>query len=282
MSSIREDVLPWWSKCCWQNKRLAEKLGLLDILSGGENFTADVMHDVGEMSTTRQRKPDKRPEDDSYEKLPVYTERDLEVMAKAKKGIVVLPVRVPEVPKSDSSSIISPPPDILIPSITAYLPNATMFIRRVDTIQLYLFTSLHLANPSTPSGHPKVHHSASIDPKAYVSRVDCLIAAKVTIAERTTIKRSVLGHKVSIAKGVTLLGCVLMDRASIAEGASLEGCIVGRHAIIGAGAKLKNCQVAHGFIVEAGSEFLVILGDLSLELPVPYWVGDMDANRLCL
>lgn len=254
INSIREDLLPWWCKCRWQNKRLAERLGIIDILTGSGGTAVDNRCDVGDMSTTRRRDFKKWTIEDEYEEPPQYSAERLEEIAKLKRGIVVFPIRVPE-PKSDTSSVIAPPTEVTIPAITAYFPTiSSAFIRRVDTIQLYLFTSLYLASPSVPSSH-KIHPSASIDPKAIVSRMDCLIAAKVTIAEKAIVKRCVLGYGVTIAKGAKLLGCVLMDGASVAEGVTLEGCVVGRHAVVGVGAKLKDCQVAEGFFVEADSKF---------------------------
>lgn len=226
---------------------------MIDILTGSGGTAVDNRCDVGDMSTTRKRDVKKWTVEDEYEEPPQYSAERLEEIAKAKRGIVVFPIRVPE-PKSDTSCVIAPPADVTIPSVTAYFPTtSSAFIRRVDTIQLYLFTSLYLASPSVPSNH-KIHPSASIDPKAFLSRMDCLIAAKVTIAEKAVVKRCVLGYGVTIAKGAKLLGCVLMDGASVAEGASLEGCAVGRHAIIGVGAKLKDCQIAEGFFVEEDSE----------------------------
>lgn len=256
INSIREDLLPWWSKCYWQNKKLAERLGIIDILTGNEATAIDNRYDVSDMSTTRRRDVKKWTIEDDHEE-PQYSAERLEEIAKAKRGIVVFPIRIPE-PKSGVTSAIVPPADVTIPSITAYLPTvSTAFIRRVDTIQLYLFTSLHIASSSISSGH-KIHPSASIDPKAFVNRMDCLIAAKVTVAEKAVIKRCVLGYGVIIGGDVKLLGCVLMDGASVAEGANLEGCVVGRHAVIGVGANLKNCQVAEGYFVEgkSGSHYL--------------------------
>lgn len=255
INSIREDLLPWWSKCCWQNKRLAEKLGLIDILTGSKDAVADEWYDVGGMSTTRKRPIENWTIENDSRGPSKSSAKITEDIGKAKKGTMVLPIGIP-IPESNTSSVFTPQTEITIPLITAYLPvPSAAFIRRVDTIQLYLFTSLYFAGPSVPSSR-EPHVSASIDPKASVSRTDCLIAAKVSIAEKAVIKRSVLGHGVSIGKGARLLGCVLMDGASVAEGANLEGCLVGRHAVIGAGSKLKDCQVAEGFFVGEESQFL--------------------------
>ena len=236
MASLREDVVPWLAKCCWQNRRLADKLGLLDILVGSEEeddleeIDVGERYDVGSMSTSRVRKLERPKNEPTVEPRSETTG--------AKKARMLAKAEVP------------------IPEITAYLPSQSkLFIRRVDTTQLYLFTCLHLAksDPQIANTQVKVDPSASIDPKANVSAFDCLIADKVSIGEKTNIKRSVLGSGVSIGRGVRLIGCVLMDGASVAEGAKLEGCIVGRKAIIGVKANLKDCEIAENFVVDQGS-----------------------------
>lgn len=246
LNSIREDVLPWWSKSCWQNQRLAAKLGLLEILQGnadgGDDDSEDgsgERYEVGGMSSTRRR---------SFSNQQNESER-------------LFASRVPATSKEAAAiaraNLWGKKEQVQIPSITAYLPSApTAFMRRVDTVHLYLFTSLYLAksDPSVPSTQIKIDPSASIDPKAKVTSFDCLIADKVSIGEKALIKRSVLGSGVSIGKGVRLTGCVLMDGASIAEGAKLEGCTIGRKAIVGVKASLKDCEVAEGFVVEEGGE----------------------------
>ncbi|RPA89868.1 hypothetical protein L873DRAFT_1671570 [Choiromyces venosus 120613-1] len=237
MASLREDVVPWLAKCCWQNRRLADKLGLLDILVGSEEeddleeIDVGERYDVGSMSTNRARKLEK-PRNEPTVELGSETTRAIKARMLAKA----------EVP---------------IPEITAYLPNQSKsFIRRVDTTHLYLFTCLHLAksDPQAASTQVKIDPSASIDPKAIVSSFDCLIADKVSIGEKANIKRSVLGSGVSIGRGVRLIGCVLMDGASVAEGAKLEGCTVGRKAIVGVKASLKDCEIAENYVVDEGTE----------------------------
>jgi translation initiation factor eIF-2B subunit gamma len=214
LNSIREDVLPWLSKSRWQNPRLAQKLGLHDILTGsnGEDVdseeTALQEYDVGSMSTTRVRR----------------------------------------------SSILQE--TVEIPPVIAYFPNSpSMFMRRVDTVHLYLYTALHLAksDPSAPAP-VKIDPSATIAPKAIITAQDCLVGEKSAIGERAVIKKSILGANVTVARGARLIGCLLMDGVEVGENAKLEGCTVGRKAVIGAKASLKDCEVAEGFYVENGGE----------------------------
>lgn len=251
LNSIREDVLPWWSKACWQPQRLAERLGLLEILQGGVEGGDDDSEDgvgeryeVGGMSSTRKRNLSAQAEQNEAERL--FASR---VPGTAKEAMAIA---------TAASKRGAGKEQVKVPTITAYLPSApTAFTRRVDTVHLYLFTSLHLAktDPSVPSTQIKIDPSASIDPKAKVTAFDCLIGDKVSIGEKSLIKRSVLGSGVSIGKGVRLTGCVLMDGASVAEGAKLEGCTIGRKAIVGVKANLKDCEVAEGYVVEEGGEF---------------------------
>ncbi|TGZ84378.1 hypothetical protein EX30DRAFT_354045 [Ascodesmis nigricans] len=143
-----------------------------------------------------------------------------------------------------------------IPSIIAYLPSApSVFMRRVDTVHLYLFTSLHLAksDPTAPSAL-KIDPSANIGERTNITALDCLVAEKASIGDRAVIKKTVIGAGCSIGRGVRLTGCLLMDGASVAENSKLEGCIIGRKANIGAKVSLKDCEVADSFFVDDGTE----------------------------
>ncbi|KAI5804604.1 hypothetical protein EDC01DRAFT_716098 [Geopyxis carbonaria] len=217
LNSIREDVLPWLAKARWQNARLATKLGLPQILGGNSPVSGD---------------------NDSEQTL--HQEYDVGSMSNTR-------------PRRLSRTNANEP--TVIPPIVTYLPaSQTLFMRRVDTVHLYLYTSLHLAksDPSQVSTAVKIDPSAYIGEKAIVTAIDCLIAEKASIGERSVIKKSVIGAGVSIGRGARIMGCVLMDGASVAENAKLEGCLIGRKANIGAKVVLKDCEVAGGYFVEDG------------------------------
>ena len=220
LRSLR-DVLPWLAKARWQDRRLAEKLGLVDILTGtdldgGEDDDiseeATEQYDVGSMSTTRKRRTEPAGDDET-------------------------------------------PVDI--PPILAYMPAASpsMFMRRVDTGSLFLFTSLHLAksDPTQPSTI-KIDPSATIGERAIVTGNDCLVGEKATIGPRANVKRSVIGAGCTVGAGARLIGCVLMEGAVVEENVKLEGCTIGRNARVGAKCVLKDCEVADEFFVEKGIE----------------------------
>ena len=221
LNSVREDVLPWIAKSRWQNTRLAKKLGLEQILNG---------------------EPGANTEMESFE--DAQQAYDVGSMSTAR-------TRRPEDARETFKREDVPP-------IVAYLPTEqSLFVRRVDTVHLYLFTSLHLAksDPTLPATQVKIDPTAHIGEKAIVTQIDCLIAEKVSIGERCVIKKSVLGTGVSIGRGARIMGCVLMDGASVAENAKLEGCTIGRKANIGAKVNLKDCEVADGYMVEDGGKF---------------------------
>ncbi|KAG8704030.1 hypothetical protein FRC08_002489 [Ceratobasidium sp. 394] len=80
---------------------------------------------------------------------------------------------------------------------------------------------------------------------------DSIVAPNVTVEERASIKRSVIGEHCRIGKNVKITGCVVMDHVEIAEGAKLENCIVGRQCQIGERANLKECELETGYRVPA-------------------------------
>ncbi|KAG8700546.1 hypothetical protein FRC09_005893 [Ceratobasidium sp. 395] len=78
---------------------------------------------------------------------------------------------------------------------------------------------------------------------------DSIVPASVTVGERASIKRSVIGEHCRIGKNVKITGCVVMDHVEIAEGAKLENCIISRQCQIGERASLKECELETGYRV---------------------------------
>ncbi|KAG8713121.1 hypothetical protein FRC09_019068 [Ceratobasidium sp. 395] len=76
--------------------------------------------------------------------------------------------------------------------------------------------------------------------KSAPAHSDSLIPASVTVGERASIKRSVIGEHCRIGKNVKITGCVVMDHVEIAEG---------RQCQIGERANLKECELETGYRV---------------------------------
>ncbi|QRV79833.1 translation initiation factor eIF-2B gamma subunit [Ceratobasidium sp. AG-Ba] len=86
---------------------------------------------------------------------------------------------------------------------------------------------------------------------ASTAHADSIVPASVTIDERASIKRSVIGEHCQIGKNVKITGCVVMDHVQIGEGAKLDNCIVSRLCEVGERAILKECELETSFKVPA-------------------------------
>jgi len=288
--SLGEDVIGWYAKAGWQ-VGLSNKLGISKILnhhSGSDNgddpmmssMTLEEEIDLQGMSSTSVRASPLPSSHDFMRSMPPSRSASIIRLA-------------PPTPDTNNVSTSSTPRSSTIPPLLAYLqpstslpspssqPQIQPLIRRVDTAQLLLLVSLHLAK-LPPSTHPlshnsKIAHSEMIQPRSRVSESDSLIAENVNIASRVTIKESVVGVGCSIGEGCRLTRCLLMDGVVVEDGVSLTGCIIGRRARIerkkgkknakgdaqqdgedggnDGDTKLVDCEVQNGFVVEAGSMF---------------------------
>ncbi|EJU04099.1 nucleotide-diphospho-sugar transferase [Dacryopinax primogenitus] len=88
-----------------------------------------------------------------------------------------------------------------------------------------------------------------IDGKAQVSP-DSLVGASTRIAERTTVKKCVIGKHCLIGKNVRISGSVLMDHVEVQDGAKIENCIISSNCRIGKNASLRDCQLQTGWVVD--------------------------------
>lgn len=288
LNSLREDVLPWLAKARWQHPRLAEKLGLLEILRGGAGGSGS---GGGGSGGDGNEEAGDAADNTTSTSAPATTTPAITATTTAAAGAAAATTTEAEddhgtaVGEGQSETVF----DVgsmsttrtrscrcrgsqsatttlaIIPPITAYTlakpTGGAAFMRRVDTVQLYHFANLALAktDPTQPppppgsSGAVKIDPSATIAEKAIVTAMDCLVADKVSIGPKAIVKKSVVGSGCSIGAGVRVMGCVLMDGVAVAHGASLEGCTVGRKAYIGAKCVLRDCEVADGFLVDEGS-----------------------------
>lgn len=272
--SIGEDVLGWWTKAGWQDG-LAAKLQFDKVLQKKRRKSMPAEEEIGDqpdiasLSTTSGR----RLRGNTGQDLPPGsrgTDSPVQQFASRVTGILNLPERV---------SLMTPiPKHTSVPSLLAYVqptlpaadlqpsstaPSKTLpLIRRVDTTALLLSVSLRLArlpsleecnvnsSPASPFAHAlKVAESSSVPQRATVTRIDSLIDANCTIAEKTAIKECVVGVNCTIGVGARLTRCVLMEGAVVGERAVLSGSVIGRRAKIGKESELKDCFVEEGFAV---------------------------------
>ncbi|PFH56754.1 hypothetical protein XA68_16046 [Ophiocordyceps unilateralis] len=245
LQSIGEDVVGWLAKAGWQ-RGLAEKLHLDTLLS--DRPAGD------DSSSTSQSANTPREASPTNEGRPKRWSLVRTVTAEVRQAQE----------KRDGSK------DCQVPPVVAYVhpsegPQSTLLIRRVDTPQLLLATSLQLAKlPSTeesgaegssPFAHVrKIAYPEGVKARTTITKQDSLIGDNVTVEEKTSIKETVVGANCQIQQGAKLWQCLLMEGVVIGKGCKLSKCILGRRCVIGEGSVLTDCEVQDNLLVEAGTE----------------------------
>jgi len=96
--------------------------------------------------------------------------------------------------------------------------------------------------------------SSTIDPKAQIS-TDSIIGQSTRIAERTSVKKSVVGAHCIIGKNVRISGCIIMDYVTIEDGAKLDNCVLSTGTQVGERSQLKDCESEPGYEVTPDASF---------------------------
>lgn len=252
LESISEDVIGWWAKAGWQSG-LAEKLKLQTICGQGQPDEDDGSA-TGDQASPREASPAKSAPSDTTTTNP-----------STGKGTDLSTTKGDDACSSRASQTEVPP-------ILAYIHPAqedAPLIRRVDTAQLLLAVSLHLAKlPSleetggestSPYAHArKVAYPEGVKPRTTITKQDSLIAENVTVEEKTSIKECVVGANSQINEGAKLSQCLLMEGVVVGKGCKLTRCILGRRCVIGDGSVLTDCEVQENLLVEARSKWPII------------------------
>jgi translation initiation factor eIF-2B subunit gamma len=92
--------------------------------------------------------------------------------------------------------------------------------------------------------------TCEISPKSQIGS-DCLLGDGTVIAEKSSIKRSIIGNHVNIGKHCKVTNCVIMDYVVIEDGVKLDNCILCRGARISQRCELKDSEVAGQYKVPA-------------------------------
>lgn len=251
LDSISEDVIGWWAKAGWQTG-LANKLGFRQILQEPDKDDED------SGSVERTPSPPAGSADTSSNATQLPSARRLSNAAGTQAG------HIPSgVADADAQ-------DVQVPPILAYIhpsEESTPLIRRVDTAEMLLNVSLHLAKlPSVEESgaeaswlaHPKkLSYPEGVKPRTTISKQDSLVGNNVLVEEKVSIRETVVGANCHIHEGAKLSQCLLMDGVSVGKNCKLTKCILGPHSIIEEGSILTNCQVQENYRVEAKSKSLV-------------------------
>lgn len=116
---------------------------------------------------------------------------------------------------------------------------------RTNTVPLYMEANRQIPKllPSLTSKEiPLIHSKASINPKSQVGN-DCMLDESVSVGEKVSIKRSVIGKHTTIGEKVKISNSVIMDHVTIKDSCNIQGSIICTNAYIKENASLKDCQV---------------------------------------
>ncbi|KAM7199590.1 hypothetical protein V8F33_004401 [Rhypophila sp. PSN 637] len=264
LETIGEDVVGWWAKAGWQ-ENLAAKLKFEKVLGAAEDTTDS----KPATTTTSPGNGDKEPSSpplvkSSSSSPPAATSSVSEKEAKSLSSKKKTPI-------PPMLAYIQPSPPIPTPTAAtgkssgpAPAAPAPPLIRRVDTAQLLLQTSLQLAKlPSleesadqpSPYAHArKVAYPEGVKPRTTITKSDSLVAENVTVQEKTSIKECVIGANCTISEGAKLSQCLLMDGVVVGKNCKLTKCILGKRSEIGEGCTLTDCEVQENLLVDAKTE----------------------------
>ncbi|XP_059162903.1 translation initiation factor eIF-2B subunit gamma-like isoform X2 [Physella acuta] len=114
-----------------------------------------------------------------------------------------------------------------------------------------------------------VHDSASKKPKPQVG-ADCLLGESVTVGEKVTISKSVIGKHCKIGDKVKITNSVIMGHVNIQESSSITNCIIAESVIIGDKCELNNCIVGQNQNISNMSKLNneVICSGSQMEVPL--------------
>ncbi|KAG8919646.1 hypothetical protein FRC01_001187 [Tulasnella sp. 417] len=148
--------------------------------------------------------------------------------------------------------------DIRCAFIVHKMENGTAI--RANTVKTYFEANRlpsreqYQPQQATPGSTQPGDREYWIDPKAQISS-DSLVGPSTKIAERTSIKKSVIGSHCVIGRNVRISGCVLMDHVVVKDGAKLDGCILSRHTVVEEKCSAKESETATGVTLAAGGDY---------------------------
>ncbi|XP_048579656.1 translation initiation factor eIF-2B subunit gamma isoform X2 [Nematostella vectensis] len=123
-----------------------------------------------------------------------------------------------------------------------------------NTLQLYMEANRLIPKqlPSLSSKEiPLIHSTAVIKPKSQVGN-DSMVDASVSIGDKVSVKRSVIGKHTTIGDKVKISNSVIMDHVTIKDGCNITSSIVCNNAYIKENASLKDCQVGNSHTIGEG------------------------------
>lgn len=155
-----------------------------------------------------------------------------------------------------------PAPDVTR-QVAVYFAQPGSYVTRVSDIRSYTEANrelasaadaAHLNGAAMNTAHENfVHRTAEIGARSAVGPA-CMVGEDTKIAEKCSVKKSVLGRRCRLGPGTKIVNSVIHDDVVIEDGCQIQGSIVGRGAVLQAGSSLRECQVGPGMVIAAGVE----------------------------
>ncbi|EIE22403.1 nucleotide-diphospho-sugar transferase [Coccomyxa subellipsoidea C-169] len=98
-----------------------------------------------------------------------------------------------------------------------------------------------------------LHDSVQMGYKTTVA-AGCMVGRGTTMADKCSIKRSVLGAMCKLGSNVKIINCVLMDGVEVQDGCHLQNSIICPNAHLQERVTLRDCHVGPGTVVSEGLE----------------------------
>lgn len=113
--------------------------------------------------------------------------------------------------------------------------------------------AIHLTGHTMSANNNVVDPSAELGAKTTVGP-QCMVGEGTSMAEKCSVKKSLVGRHCRIASGVKIMNSVIMDHVTIAEGCLLQNSVVCSNAHIMRDAVLKDCHVGAGYTIAERAE----------------------------
>uniref|UniRef100_A0A6I8Q006 Translation initiation factor eIF2B subunit gamma n=3 Tax=Xenopus tropicalis TaxID=8364 RepID=A0A6I8Q006_XENTR len=138
---------------------------------------------------------------------------------------------------------------------------------RVNSLAMYIDANRQVPRLlcEVSNEDPRVHPLAMIADKLMVG-ADSMIGAQTQVAEKSSIKHSLLGSNCTIKDRVKITNCIIMNEVTIQECCTIQGSVICNNAVIESGADIKDCLVGPGLLITSKAKRVneIIMGNEQL------------------
>lgn len=93
--------------------------------------------------------------------------------------------------------------------------------------------------------------SGPLVPGTGTAGADSLVAPNVTLLDKSSVKKSIVGRGCTIGKMSKVVNSVIMEKVTLGEHVKIDNCIITNSVVIGDRVELKDCEVESGTVIES-------------------------------